>query len=242
MMFFSWHYRCYLVGERWMSVWASKKSFRIKTQHNNNMQNQKLKVSLGYNKYSDAIVVEITNAIIADMTGNAAFPTPPVPIPEVTTLQATFSDDMAAAINGGTQLTAKKNQSRVALLNALDANALYVQTIARFDLPMLLSSGYQSTSTNRARTQLDTPGILGLENDLSAQLVVRLTPVINAYAYEVQVKTGSGDWQPAGLFTQARRIILEGLTSGMTYTVQARAIGGVTGYSGWSDPSSHIVT
>ena len=44
------------------------------------------------------------------------------------------------------------------------------------------------------------------------------------------------------MFTQARKIILTGLTSGTIYNVQARAIGGSTGYSDWSNPSSHIVT
>jgi hypothetical protein len=49
-------------------------------------------------------------------------------------------------------------------------------------------------------------------------------------------------WKPAGSFTAARRIILTSLTSGTVYNVRARAIGGSTGYSDWSDPSSHIVT
>jgi hypothetical protein len=40
----------------------------------------------------------------------------------------------------------------------------------------------------------------------------------------------------------ARKIILTSLTPGTVYNVQARAIGGSTGYSDWSDPSSHIVT
>jgi hypothetical protein len=176
------------------------------------------------------------------MTGNPSFPTPPVSIPEIGTRQTTFSNAMAAAANGGTQLTAVKNQARTALLNGLDANALYVQTIARFDLAMLLSSGYQAASTNRARVQLSAPTIAGFDNEMSTQLVVRLTPVANAYAYEVQVKTGTGAWVPAGLFTQARKIVLTDLITGTIYTVQARAIGGSTGYSDWSDPSSHIVT
>jgi len=30
------------------------------------------------------------------------------------------------------------------------------------------------------------------------------------------------------------------LTPGTTYNVQVRAIGGSTGYSDWSDPSSHM--
>ncbi|HEU5122457.1 MAG TPA: fibronectin type III domain-containing protein [Verrucomicrobiae bacterium] len=49
-----------------------------------------------------------------------------------------------------------------------------------------------------------------------------------------------GNWQSAGVFTQARKIVLTDLTPGTTYTIQARAIGGSTGSSDWSDPVSHM--
>jgi hypothetical protein len=203
------------------------------------MQN-KLKVSLAYNSYPDSALDETTTAIIAAMTGNAAFPKPAIPLETVTTLQTTFRDALAAAANGGKPLTAAKKQARMALSDALDANALYVQTVARHDLAMLLSSGYQAVSTNRAKVQLPAPTITALENELSTQLVVRLSPIANAYCYEVQVKS-SGAWTPAGAFTAARKIILTSLTPGTIYNVQARAIGGSTGYSDWSDPVSHMV-
>ena len=51
---------------------------------------------------------------------------------------------------------------------------------------------------------------------------------------------GPNGWQAAGVFTQARRVVLENLTPGTSYTLQARAIGGSTGYSDWSDPVSHM--
>jgi hypothetical protein len=203
---------------------------------------KKLKVTLTYNSYPDAVLDEMTTAIITAMTGNAAFPTPTIPLATVTTRQTTFSDACAAAAFGGTPLTAAKNQARQALLDALDANAMYVQAIARYDLAMLLSSGYQAASTNRAQVQLSAPTILGLENEMSTQLVLRLSPVTNAYCYEVQTSVGTGAWQAAGTFTAARKIIITALTPGTVYNVQARAIGGLTGYSDWSDPSSHIAT
>jgi len=43
-----------------------------------------------------------------------------------------------------------------------------------------------------------------------------------------------------GQFTQGRRIVLKELTPGTTYNIQARAVGGSTGYSDWSDPISHM--
>lgn len=205
------------------------------------MQN-KLKVTLTYNSYPDAVVDELTTAIITAMTGNPTFPTPTIPLPTVTTKQTTFRNAMAAAANGGTPLTAAKNKARQALLDALDANAMYVQSLARYDMAMLLSSGYQAASTNRAQTQLPAPTIQSLDNEMSTQLVLRLSPVANSYCYEVQTSVGTGAWQTIGSFTAARRIIIPNLTPGTVYNVRARAIGGLTGYSDWSDPSSHIST
>jgi len=177
---------------------------QYKSETNKHMQN-KLKVSLAYNSYPDAVLDELTTAIIAAMTGNASLPTPTIPLATVTTLQTKFTDACAAAAFGGTPLTAAKNQARQALADALDTNALYVQSIARYDLAMLLSSGYQAASTNRARVQLPAPAIVGFENDLSTQLVVRMTPIANAYCYEVQTSVGTGAWQAAGSFTAARK-------------------------------------
>ncbi len=89
---------------------------------------------------------------------------------------------------------------------------------------------------------MPTPNILALENELRTQLVLRLSPIANPCCYEVQTRVGTGAWPAAGSFTAARKIILTHLTPGTVYTVQARAIGGSTGYSDWSDPSSHITT
>jgi hypothetical protein len=203
---------------------------------------KKLKVSLAYNRYPDAMVGEIATAIITAMTGNPAFPTPIISLSAVAALQNTFREARATAADGGKQLTAAKNQARQALLDALDANAMYVQVLARYDLAMFLSSGYQVASTNRAQTQLSAPTIAGFENEMTTQLVVRLTPIANAYCYEVQTSVGTGAWQAAGSFTAARKIIIPNLTPGTVYNIRARAIGGSTGYSDWSDPSSHIVT
>jgi hypothetical protein len=42
------------------------------------------------------------------------------------------------------------------------------------------------------------------------------------------------------VFTKSRGVLLQNLTPGKTYTVQARSVGGKTGYSDWSDPASYM--
>ena len=197
---------------------------------------------MSYKRWPHAVLDEFAGHTVSCMTGNTAFPAPTVKMADVTALQTAFHTAIDDASDGGKQLNALKAQTREALVEALDKNAMYVQGIAAYDLPTLKSSGYFETSSNHAQTPLNAPTIAAVLNEQSTQLTVRLTPITNAYAYEVQIRNGTADWKSAGVFMQARRIVLPGLTSGSVYTMQARAFGGSTGSSPWSDPVSHIVT
>jgi hypothetical protein len=209
------------------------------------MNNNNYRVALSFARLPDSDLDEFTSNVITCLTSNAGFPTPTVKPADLTKLQSTFTDAIVAAAQGGKQATAAKNEARESLLDAMRKNAAYVQGIASHDLPLLLSSGYEATSTNRAQGQLDIPTIVGINNDATTQLTVRMQPVDNARSYQVRASTGNNGSTvslPTVDSTQARRVILPNLTPGATYTVQARAVGGTTGYSDWSDPVSHMAT
>jgi hypothetical protein len=189
---------------------------------------------------SDSDLDEFASNIVVKLTGNGAFPNPLVPLATLGAAQLAFHNALVLAAQGGTQLKAVKNEKRAALETVLRSEASYVQAIAGQNLSTLLSSGYEAASTNRAQSALATPTIVGLDNGMTTQLILRMQPVANARSYEVQTKNGGG-WVPAGVFTQSRGIVLPGLTPGQNYSVQARAIGGSTSYSDWSDPVSHMV-
>ena len=223
-------------------------------QHKTTMKsNVKLnRVSLAYKTMPAAMVVAFLGWVITCMKNNLSFPKPPIPLVapvppdpsapmDLTTRMNNLDAANKDAVGGGTIQTAAKNAAMQTAFEGLDANAFYVQTIARTDLPMLLTSGYQAASTNRAQSQLDTPAITGIDNDISTQLDVHLSPVSNAVGYEVQTCTGTTGWQAATFSTQARTITLTGLTTGTVYQVRARALGGSTGQSDWSMPGSSIV-
>jgi hypothetical protein len=202
-----------------------------------------LRVSLDFAGYSDPDLDEFAGNVVASLTGNPSFPTPPVTLADLGVLVTAFHNAVLAALPGGIQLTAAKNAARDALLDALRKIASYVQGIANHSLDMLLTSGFYANSTNRAQSPLITPVITGLENLATTKLLVRLTPVTNARSYNVQTNTnGNGAWADAGIYTQARRIVLGSLTPGTTYNIRARAIGGSTGSSDWSAPVSLMAT
>jgi hypothetical protein len=200
------------------------------------------KVSLGFANLSDAELDAFTENVIKSLTGNPSYSTPTPPLVAITAALTTFTTALSAAADGGKQATAAKNEARTTLLTVLRQSASYVQGACQNDLAKLLSSGFDAIDTNRSQTELPTPVLLAITNGNSTTLTLNVQPVSNAKAYEVRHSSATNVWVPGGVFTQARKIVVENLTPGTTYTFQVRAVGGTTGYSGWSDPVSHMST
>jgi hypothetical protein len=197
------------------------------------------------------MVVAFMGWVITCLTGNAAFPKPPIPLVppvppdpsqplDMTTRMNNLDLAVKNSVSGGVIQTGAKNAALAAAFEGLDANGFYVQTNARTDLPLFLTSGYQAMSTNRAQSPLDTPSITGIDNGTSTQLDVHLSPIANALGYEVQLLIANV-WTTVMFSPQARTITLKSLTTGTVQQVRARALGGSTGQSDWSMPGSSIV-
>jgi hypothetical protein len=198
------------------------------------------RISLRFTRLPDSDLVSFSRTIITKMTDNPAFPAPFVPLVELTALNKAFSDALTASDEGGRATTVVKNEARVVLMNALRRQASYVQGLSKHDLEQLLSSGFSAASQNSTQSQLLQPSVLNVLNEFSTRLTLRITPIANARNYQVQKKVGEGEWEEAGISSQARRIEVGNLTPGATYTLRVRALGGSTGYSDWSDPISRM--
>lgn len=198
-----------------------------------------IKVSFGFARLSDMELDNFAQGVIDSMTGNGNYPTPPIAMPALHASQTDFTNKIAAAQAGGPADTAAKNNTRQALLGMLRQLAAYVQMSCNNDMALLLGSGFQAQSTNRASAPLDQPQGLVLKNGASGQLVASVTPVKNTSMYEGRIKLDA-DWQPSVFTGDSQHITFDGLTPGKNYTAQVRALGGSTGQSDWSDPSSHM--
>lgn len=192
------------------------------------------KVSLKFSHFPDFKLATFARSVILGLTDNPAFSNPPVTVAKLTDATEDFSTACVASERGGVQQTAAKNEARAVLINLLHQLATYVQCLARYDLPMLLSSGFTSIRRNTAPSPLATPQIIKLKHERSAELLLRCQPVANARSYQVQLRKSGGEWQFIGDFSQARRIVVPNLVPGTVYDLQVRAVGGSTGYSDWS--------
>ena len=196
-------------------------------------------VSLAFANYPDTDLDNFAAGHVICMTGNAAFPNPTVKPADMSALQVTFHTALLAAAKGGTDLTAAKNEARDPLVAALRLNAAYVQGRPGLTLSMLLSSGLLANSNNHAQMPLDTPS-LTVDNGNTTELIAHMPAVDNAHSYQVKVLTPDGKELKTVDSTQARNVPIPDLTPGVVYTLLARAVGGLNGYSAWSDPVSHM--
>ena len=201
-----------------------------------------LKVLRNFYKYSAANLVPFGYNIEASLDP-ALFPNLKVAPKDIGTLTDTLSDKLAATQTGGTVETAAKQKAFDALTDALNSDANVVEDTVGNDLEMLLATGYLPASTNRSSFPLNDTSIVSLLNNGTTQALLRLEPVTNAKTYQVQVSTDGGKtWLEWCVSTQARRIVLMNLVPGTTYLVRARAIGGSTGASNWTNPGSIMST
>lgn len=200
------------------------------------------RVSYQFIKLSDYALPGFTLNVEVGLTGNPAFPTPPATVAALTAARVDYETKLEATHNGGPVQTVEKDEARAVLEDLLRLNASYVQTRAGKDLGALLSSGYNASSTNRAQVPLPKATIASLQNNFSGILVLNIVSMLNARAYEVYIKSGTGGFTLFSVFGYARRILIPDLTPGQAYTVQVRAVGGSTGYSDYSDVVTRVVT
>ena len=104
-------------------------------------------------------------------------------------------------------------------------------------------SGFEIVlSGKRPPVTVGPPAILAVTNVASGQLGLRLQGSPGASGYLFQVTVGSGAPVAAGRSSSTRNIVLEDLTPGTVYAIQACAEGGNNQLSAWSDPVSHMCT
>lgn len=209
------------------------------------MKTPQLRVFLGFAHGSDALVEATTEAVLENLYGSPYFATPPVAEAVLRDSLALFRAKKAAMAQGGTAATAAKNEQKETLIGQLRELAAYVQIESANVLSTLLSSGFHAASTNRAQTPLATPVIRTIRFGIAGQRLVDVGAVPNAKCYELNyalldAEGTPGPFQSAGLFTASRNMSVDNLVRGASYAFQARAVGGSTGYSGWSDPVASL--
>src|SRR5947199_2178686 len=115
-----------------------------------------LRVSLSFARLPDAELDNFAQGVIAGMTGNAAYASPPVTLVNLQTARNDFTAKIAAAQTGGPPDTAAKNNSRQTLLGLLRQLASYVQINCNNDMATLPGSGFKHRVSTAHRASLSS--------------------------------------------------------------------------------------
>lgn len=200
----------------------------------------KSKVSLSFGKIPDDTLTSFAKTVLAQLYAQAAYHSPPVPEADLRAAIAAFQEAKVEQLDGGRKATALKNQRRAELLDLLRKLAYYVQIACDGELATLLSSGFQAKNENRSQTPLEKAVLLRVVHGHSGQSLVTTKAQPNVRNWEVVVVELDEDGKPGpnrrtSFQTSSRNIPVDGLTPGKLHSYQARALGGSTGCSAWSD-------
>ncbi len=200
-------------------------------------------VSLSFAQKPAHLLPDFTTGVVNGVTENATvFVKPPVTPTDLDAANKTLLSANANADKGGVDDTNARDVAFDAVVILLRQLAAYVEQIANGDPAIIRLAGFEVVQHGYSPQQpLVKTVILAMINETSGQVLARLNPQDNAYAYEGKMSTDGGKtYQSIGTFPQARRLVVPNLTPGTTYTFMFRALGGSNDAGDWSDPVSHM--
>jgi hypothetical protein len=212
-----------------------------KTEPSNMNTTPIIRVSLTFaSRATDNALITFARTVLADLYAAPGFTNIPVSAAVLEAAIDAFAIAKAAQINGGKAATAEKNIRREELCTLLRELAFYVQVTSNNNLAMLLSTGFDSVSNNRARSPLTKPTILRINPGMTGQARVTLSTERTSRGSEVIVAEvgedgAPGPFRPPVFSTSSRNIVIPNLLPGKLYAFQARNMGGTTSNSDWSD-------
>ena len=107
---------------------------------------KKIKAVLGFGKVPDANLLKQLDAMIAGMTGNTAFSTPPVDMATFKTAVDTYDTMVTDALDGGKKAISAKQKQRAVVIKLATQLGHYVEAASNNDLATFNTSGFVAVS------------------------------------------------------------------------------------------------
>jgi hypothetical protein len=180
------------------------------------------------------------------MTGNPAFPHPPVDLALLKAALEGLSIAIGEAIDGGKKAVVEKARQRESVVKMLRTLSHYVESVST-EVTTLLSSGFELLTVTRSAPQpLQGASIRRIDQGVSGNLLVKIQSIARAWSYELRYASLGpdgipGSWTSLPVTTVRSLTSCTGLTPGVIYAFQVRALGRL-GYSDWSDSVTKMCT
>ncbi len=194
-------------------------------------------VKLELDRRNDDDLHQFAETHIAEMTGNANFPTPTPAAPAFQTIYDDFCAKLTAAQQADAaarEATQLKDTARVALSQALNDRGNYVQTASGGEEAKILSAGFAVRAAAQPVGQLPAPvDFMPTMGDTPGEIDLSWSGVRGSRTYVVEYREQgtTGAWLQK--MATKSRLSIDGLTSGKTYVFRVAAVGSA-GQGPWS--------
>ena len=167
----------------------------------------KARVKLDFIKLPIPAKIEFVRDRVVDMTGNANFPTPDVPLATITTAVDDLETKHLAAQGGGAAQTQAQDASEEALDDLMRDEAGYVTRIADGSTVIITSAGFDFTQTELSPVAVPAKveKLKLTHSDQAGTIITNCDPVENAKGY-VTVIT---DMQNASITVNSGSVIFQ---------------------------------
>jgi hypothetical protein len=210
-------------------------------------QHATIKAATGFRKMRPEVVFNTSQAIYNALNGSTDIPGPPAPLDLPTLLAANqaLSAATSDALDGSRKAIALRNHCKEVVVKILNQLATYVEANCRNDMTIFLSSGFKPQSSTKTAAAPASGSIRFVKpGPMSGQAQIQLIAIPNAGSYEVRWAPVPAGGVPAEWSTRPSttlRLDLSGLTPGITYAFQTRALI-QSGYTEWSDSVTRLAT
>ena len=142
-----------------------------------------------------------------------------------------------------------RDQAKDNLVQLLLDLVPYVEMIAKGDVNILMSSGFElckeRTHTGSSKISLEAPaGFTVKRSEMGGELIAHVAKLQGAGSYELQIAEGDPtveeNWHQHAIYTNGSKMVVSGLTPGHRVSVRVRGIN-AAGPGAWSDTVTLIV-
>src|SRR2546430_1280565 len=149
---------------------------------------KKIKPLLNFGKLSDPELLKRLDAIHDGITGNAAFPSPPVEMPTFKAAIQQYDTLTTEALDGGKKAISAKRKQREVVIKMATQLGHYVEAASNNDLATFHTSGFEAVTNTRTPPQPLTGATFKYvdRGPNSGQVVLKPAPQKGAVAFELR--------------------------------------------------------
>ncbi len=208
---------------------------------------KRIRVLFAFISGKDGDILSHGEAALKGMTGNTAYPTPPVDLTALKTALDSYSIAIGDALDGGRKAINARVIQRQAVVKMLRLLAHYVESACNDDMTTFLTSGFEPLTVTRVPPQQPGPATIStIDYGKSGEVLVWITRDPKAISYQLRytaLGAGStpGTWVSQLIAKVRKPVSCTGLTPGTIYAFQVCTLGPL-GLTDWSDSVTKMAT